>query len=130
MDGLSGLFLPQSGDKAELPRYGEEKVTVLKDARLEELEKTILRAVQSLEGDVLLMIDGLDFLLAATEIEAQDLEDVLYTLREVFIYLPFYCRYISISPFPSGGEIPTNTSPSSPTSMSTIPSSAFPQTPH
>ncbi|MCJ1337708.1 hypothetical protein MMC09_002991 [Bachmanniomyces sp. S44760] len=82
VDGLSGLFLPQSGDKAELPRYGEEKVTVLKDARLEELEKTILRAVQSLEGDVLLMIDGLDFLLAATEIEAQDLEDVLYTLRE------------------------------------------------
>ena len=87
MDGLSGLFTPGEG----VARVEDEGKTALKDSRLEEVEKGILSAVERLKGKgerdgkarVLLVLDGLDLLLATMEAEALAVGDLVGELREV-----------------------------------------------
>ena len=59
-----------------------------------EVEKAVMKAIRSKEtrkeeGDVILVLDGLDFLLAATECEVLGVLDMLGEFREVrllFVY--------------------------------------------
>ena len=88
VDGLSELFI----SKVE-PGYARSKKEtgriVLRDPRIEALEKNILAAVNSLGGGratakrVLLILDGLDLVLAATGVDMQTMTDMLTELREV-----------------------------------------------
>lgn len=90
-DGLSSLFrenrLDQRPDCEGL--HGQAQEMVLKDARLEAVEKNLLAAIQSVTGmgpggdRLLLVLDGIDFLLAATDIGAQSVMDMLTELRMV-----------------------------------------------
>ena len=59
---------------------------------LAEVEKAVMEAIGSKEtrkeeGNVLLVLDGLDFLLAATECEVLGVLDMLGELREVRLLL-------------------------------------------
>lgn len=84
MDGLNGLFAPVEGSG-----LGEgEGGTVLRDANLGAVDVGILNAVESVKGGegrarVLLVLDGLDFLLAATEAGAGAVGDLVAEVREV-----------------------------------------------
>ena len=88
MDGMSGLFGQQ--DK---PRKGNEVIAtgsrvVLKNAGTGPIEEDILKAIEKINDEpkgrsrVLLMVDGLDLLLAATEASAIAVGDMLLNLRE------------------------------------------------
>ena len=61
--------------------------TVLKDARLKSIERAILVAINSLGSgtreDVLLVLDGLDFLSGAIGVAAREVDEVIGELREV-----------------------------------------------
>lgn len=84
MDGLSGLFV--SGEGVE-GRGGGGGV-VLRDAGLGAVERGIRSAVEGVKGGVararvLLVLDGLDLLLAATAAGAVEVGDLVAELREV-----------------------------------------------
>lgn len=87
VDGLSGLFVPGSGEGKGAARVEEGVRTVLRDSRLGEVERGILSAVERVKGQghgrVLLVLDGLDLLLAATEPGAQAMADMAGELRAV-----------------------------------------------
>ena len=86
MDGLSDLFSGEGVGKIE----NDGKV-VLKDKTLQVVEKSVLGAVGSLQGQpkekeerkTLLLIDGLDFLMAATGTQAGDVVDMVLEWRSV-----------------------------------------------
>ena len=78
----SGSEIEASGAKSD----GNH--AILRDARLEVTETEILKAIRSLRsgkdrGRVLLVVDGLDFLLAATNASAAAIDDMIGELREV-----------------------------------------------
>ena len=80
MDGLSGLFLSK-----QRVRPGEK---VLSDASLSSVERDIQQAIQALGeggGKVVLVVDQLDFLLAAggEQVGAVSLGEMVLGLREV-----------------------------------------------
>ena len=89
MDGLSGLFSPVAGDRENFVREKEQGRTVLRNSKLGEVEKEILRAIETLkrqgetQARVLLVLDGPDLLLAATEAEALAVGDLVAELRDV-----------------------------------------------
>ena len=89
MDGLSGLYSLVAGDGENSVREKELGRTVLRNSKLGEVEKEILRAMETLkrqgetQARVLLVLDGLDLLLAATEAEALAVGDLVAELREV-----------------------------------------------
>ena len=63
--------------------------TVLKDAKIEGLTRCILAVVKGLEGEkamgrrVMLILDGLDLVLAASCVDMLTMSDMLADLREV-----------------------------------------------
>lgn len=83
VDGLSNLSGVTGTSKKETGR------TMLKDMNLRSVEQIILAAVESTKeaeagsGNVVLILDGLDFLLAATNTDAGALLDTVAELREV-----------------------------------------------
>lgn len=82
VDGLSGLFLPKQKPGN---RIGE---TLLSDSSLESVTLEVGKALHALQndgGDVVLVIDQLDLLLAAggDQITAVGIADTLLRLREV-----------------------------------------------
>lgn len=85
VDGLSGLFLPKQN-----PISDREKDKILVSAGLQDVSKQILASVQQLKGPedggkVLLVIDQLDLLLAASGegVDAVGTGNMLMGLREV-----------------------------------------------
>ena len=94
MDGLSGLFAPHNGVKTTDTALEGGGRAVLRDARLEGVERVILGAIESVNrqskdrGKVLLVVDGLDMLLAATDTDAQAMSDMVLELREVSSFYP------------------------------------------
>ncbi|MCJ1255885.1 hypothetical protein MMC24_003703 [Lignoscripta atroalba] len=88
VDGLSGLFAPHNGVKTTDTALEGGGRAVLRDARLEGVERVILGAIESVNrqskdrGKVLLVVDGLDMLLAATDTDAQAMSDMVLELRE------------------------------------------------
>ena len=89
MDGLSGLFSPVSGGAppAAVKSPGRD---VLTSPRLQDLSRVLNAAIDGLQarsqGKVVLVIDQLDFLLAATgedELTGNALRGMVLDLREV-----------------------------------------------
>lgn len=85
VDGLSGLFVPRQANVGK--RTGE---TVMSNPSLASLAQEIQHVIQDLQGSqgggkVFLVVDQLDFLLAAggEKIGATEVEDMLMGLREV-----------------------------------------------
>ena len=81
MDGVSALFA--AGDGVQ-----EEGGVLLRDAELGAVERGVLSAVEGVKGGeegarVLLVLDGLDMLLAATEGGALGVGGLVADLREV-----------------------------------------------
>lgn len=59
------------------------------------MEEVLLKAVDEAKATstrILLVLDGIDFLLAATEITVKDLLDCILELREVCMSCPFSAR--------------------------------------
>ena len=91
MDGLSSLFA-ESGADPRVDRdgmQGQGQEMVLKDPKLEVVEQRLSMAIQSVTGigagndRLLLVLDGIDLLLAATDTDAQSVTDMLAELRMV-----------------------------------------------
>ena len=91
MDGLSSLFREnEAALRADREGFqGQMRETVLKDSKLEAVEKSLQAVIQSVTrreaaGDrLLLVLDGIDFLLAASDIDTQSVTDMLAELRTV-----------------------------------------------
>lgn len=96
VDGLSDLFGEDGSDR----RPDRERVqglvheTVLKDPKLAAVEKSLLAAIEAIAGGkagsgrTMLVLDGIDFLLAATDVDAQSLTEMLAELCMVRYQLP------------------------------------------
>ena len=86
IDGLTGLFGDYIKGEGGL-HTGKKGAERLGDAGLESIEKVVGRYIGTVdlqsENRTLLMLDGLDILLAATETDAQALTDVVNEWREV-----------------------------------------------
>lgn len=80
MDGLTGLFGGQGLGAVE-----EKGRVVLRESGLENVKREVLRAIDMAKGDgrVMLVIDGVDALMAFTGAEAGDVRDLVGDLREV-----------------------------------------------
>ena len=71
---------------------GKSKGSVLTDTSVESLEKSIFTAIDSLKEEnpnsnrIVLVLDGLDMLLAATATDAEVMIDMLAELREVRLF--------------------------------------------
>ena len=97
VDGLSQLFHPDVGARKTAGRVVEEhpRRVSLKNTSLESIKKSIFASIKGLrEGDshssrVVLVLDGLDFVLAATSTDAEAMTDTLAELRKV--------RFLSLS---------------------------------
>ena len=94
MDGLSGLFSAAAGAGGAVPPHAAKTpgVHVLTSAWLQDVSRALNTAVDGLQakgqGKVILVIDQLDFLLAATaedEVTGTALRDMVLDLREVGI---------------------------------------------
>lgn len=105
VDGLGELFLPGAeegkGEGRGVDRAEEMGRTVLRDSSLGGVETGILRAIERVKGRegkarVLLVLDGLDLLLAATEAGAEAVADLVGELREVGSPLNDY-PYVAVS---------------------------------
>ena len=64
-----------------------------------DVEKEIMKAIGSKEtlnngGNVILVLDGLDFLLAATECEVLGVLDMIGELREVYVLSEYWLNAI------------------------------------
>lgn len=64
-----------------------------------DVEKEVMKAVGSKEtlnngGNVILVLDGLDFLLAATECEVLGVLDMIGELREVYVLSEYWLNAI------------------------------------
>ena len=84
MDGLTGLLSGQTSGAVE-----EKSRVVLMDTQLEDVGREVLKAVKMLQegGRVLLVIDGLDALMAITGAQVGDMRDLVAELREVRMIL-------------------------------------------
>ena len=83
VDGLSGLF------GAVGTASKDTNCTVLRDAKIQSIERSLLAVVKSItksppgSEDVVLIVDGLDFFLAATDTNTESVLDMIRELREV-----------------------------------------------
>ena len=87
VDGLSGLFCPAGFAASELGAASEGRA-VLRDSHLESVYQAVRESIDKVKGQrpecrVLLLLDGLDLLLAATGADVESLLDVVSSLREV-----------------------------------------------
>ena len=102
VDGLSGLFHPDLVTQKSAGRAteGRSRRTILRDASLDFVEKSIIAAINGLKGEnpnssqIVLVLDGLDLLLASTALDAEAMMDTLSELREVR-FVPFYFMSMS-----------------------------------
>jgi hypothetical protein len=99
VDGLTGLFLPKSS-------AGRGRETILSSPELAALSGEIKHAIQNLKdaeggGNVILVVDQLDLLLAAAgdQIGAVNLGEMLTGLREVCGPLEELATYINADPY-------------------------------
>ncbi|MCJ1359994.1 MAG: hypothetical protein MMC33_009997 [Icmadophila ericetorum] len=82
VDGLSGLF------GAVGTASKDTNCTVLRDAKIQSIERSLLAVVKSItksppgSEDVVLIVDGLDFFLAATDTNTESVLDMIRELRE------------------------------------------------
>ena len=98
LDGLSALFHQDDRDQDSTRRglRGKSKRSVLTDSSIESLEKSIFTAINSLKEEnqnskrIVLVLDGLDLLLASTATDAEMMMDLLAELREVRLFFKFY----------------------------------------
>ncbi|MCJ1448807.1 MAG: hypothetical protein MMC23_009326 [Stictis urceolatum] len=86
VDGLSGLFCPAGFAASELGAASEGRA-VLRDSHLESVYQAVRESIDKVKGQrpecrVLLLLDGLDLLLAATGADVESLLDVVSSLRE------------------------------------------------
>lgn len=84
IDGLTSLF----GASEDISNIGyDDGKAILRDARIQSIDKEVRHHIgtssEAERENVILMIDGLDLLLAATELDAMTLSDILADWRDV-----------------------------------------------